>query len=99
MESEIYVILSDFTRRLPRPAVRKLLKSRIATPIKKLPKCLLRVSKVQDGFFVATCGGRELADINNIADLGFSLLLNECINCGGFTSAMVKNGETTKTKL
>jgi len=92
-------ILGEYTKRLSKPLVKKLNKSKVITPISKFPLCSLRMSKIHDGILTISCGTRDLVNSENIEDLGFSLVLDECIKCGGYTSLMIKKIEYTFIKV
>lgn len=93
-EAEKSEILSNFVSRLRVVPFKKCVKPLIGTNIRSFPKCLLRTSRYYDGMFVICCGKRSLID-ENFDDLGYTMALKECSECGGCTTAMI----TTKSYL
>ena len=88
-ETEIEKILREFVAKLPKPTFVKRRLPLVTSKVSSLPMCLLRVSKYIDGKFVPTCGGRILHDEDKFEDLGMLSVVQECVKCGGFVSAMV----------
>lgn len=88
-EAEKNEILTNFVKRLPAIPLKKCaVKPLVGTPIGYFPKCLLRTSRYYDGMFVISCGKRSLVD-ENFEDLGYTIALKECSECGGRTTAMM----------
>lgn len=88
-EAEKSEILTNFVKRLPAVSVKKtIVKPLVGTPIGHFPKCLLRMSRYYDEMFVISCGKRSLVD-ENFDDLGYTVALKECSECGGCTTAMM----------
>lgn len=95
-EAEKNEILSNFVKRLPViPLKKTMTKPLVGTRIHSFPKCLLRTSRYYDGMFVICCGKRSFVD-ENFDDLGYTMALKECSECGGCTTAIVT---TTKSYL
>ncbi len=88
-EIEKNEIISNFVKLIPIVPIKKpMVKSLVRTPITSFPKCLIRTSKYYDGMFVISCGTRSLID-ENFEDLGYTTALQECLKCGGYTTAMI----------
>lgn len=95
-EAEKNEILSNFVRRLPViPPKKNIARPLVGTHIGDFPSCLLRISRYYDGMFAICCGTRLLID-ENFDDLGYSVALKECSECGGCSTAMMT---TTKSYL
>lgn len=88
-EAEKNEIISNFVKRLPSIPFKKYIKTPlIGTHIDSFPKCSLRFSRYYDGMFIVCCGKRSLVD-ENFDDLGYSIALAECSQCGGCTTEMI----------
>ena len=88
-EADKNEILTNFVKRLPVIPLKKTIKKPlVGTYANSFPKCLLRMPRYYDGMFVICCGKRSLND-ENFYDLGYTMALKECSECGGFMTAML----------